>query len=44
VNLQLAGYGVDAKRWPKLVAYVANVHSRPSFKAVIDKEKKAFGG
>jgi glutathione S-transferase len=44
VNLQLAGYGVDAKRWPKLAAYIAKVHSRPSFKAVIDMEKKAFGG
>jgi glutathione S-transferase len=44
VNLMLAGYGVDAKRWPKLSAYVAKVHARPSFKAVIEKEKAAFGG
>jgi glutathione S-transferase len=44
VNLMLAGYGVDAKRWPKLNAYVAKVHSRPSFKAAIEKEKAAFGG
>ncbi len=44
VNLMLAGYSVDPKRWPKLSAYVGKVHSRPSFKAVIDKEKAAFGG
>ena len=44
VNLMLAGYGVDTKRWPKLAAYVNRIHSRPSFKAAIDQEKKAFGG
>ena len=44
VNFMLAGYSVDAKRWPKLVAYLSRVHSRPSFKAVIEKEKAAFGG
>jgi glutathione S-transferase len=44
VNFQLAGFNVDTKRWPKLAAYIAKVHSRPSFKAVIDQEKKAFGG
>jgi len=43
VNLNLAGYSVDAKRWPKLTAYLGKVHGRPSFKAVIDKEKAAFG-
>lgn len=43
VNLMLAGYSVDAKRWPKLVAYLNRVHSRPSFKTAIDTEKKAFG-
>ena len=43
VNFQLAGYTLDAKRWPKLAAYIAKVHSRPSFKAVINTEKKAFG-
>lgn len=44
VNLNLAGYSVDAKRWPKLSAYLAKVHNRPSFKAIIDKEKATFGG
>jgi glutathione S-transferase len=44
VNFMLAGYSVDAKRWPKLVAYLNRIHSRPSFKMAIDKEKAAFGG
>ncbi len=43
VNFMFAGYGVDAKRWPKLAAYVGRIHSRPSFKGAIDKEKAAFG-
>jgi glutathione S-transferase len=43
VNYMFAGYGVDAKRWPKLAAYVQRVHSRPSFKKVIDKEKAFLG-
>jgi glutathione S-transferase len=43
VNLMFAGYGVDAKRWPKLAAYINRIHSRPSFKSAIDQEKKAFG-
>lgn len=43
VNFMFAGYGVDAKRWPKLAAYVERIHSRPSFKSAIDKEKAAFG-
>jgi glutathione S-transferase len=44
VNLMLAGYSVDAKRWPNLVAYLNRVHSRPGFKTAIEKEKAAFGG
>jgi glutathione S-transferase len=43
VNFMLAGYAVDAKRWPKLVAYLNRIHSRPAFKTAIDKEKAAFG-
>lgn len=43
VNLMFAGYNVDSKRWPKLAAYLSRIHSRPSFKQVIDKEKAAFG-
>jgi len=42
VNLRHAGFGVDAKRWPKLARYVAAVHARPSFKALIDEEAAAF--
>jgi glutathione S-transferase len=43
VNLRHAGFGVDAKRWPKLARYVAAIHARPSFKALIDEEAPAFG-
>jgi glutathione S-transferase len=43
VNYAYAGYGVDAKRWPKLAAYINRILSRPSFKGVIDKEKAALG-
>jgi glutathione S-transferase len=42
VNLRHAGFGVDAKRWPKLARYVAGVHARPSFAALIDEEAPAF--
>jgi glutathione S-transferase len=42
VNLRHAGFGVDAKRWPKLARYIAAVHARPSFKALIDEETVAF--
>jgi glutathione S-transferase len=42
VNFQHAGCSVDAKRWPKLAAYIERIHNRPSFKAVIDKEKEMF--
>ena len=39
VNLGHAGVTVDAKRWPKLAAYVERIHSRPSFKALIEEER-----
>jgi glutathione S-transferase len=42
VNLRHAGVGVDAKRWPKLARYVAAIHARPSFKALIEEEAPAF--
>jgi glutathione S-transferase len=42
VNLQLAGYGVDAKRWPKLSTYVSRAHARPSFSDAIGKAKAAI--
>ncbi len=44
VNFMLAGYSVDAKRWPKLAAYITRIHNRPSFKEAIETEKKVFGG
>jgi len=43
VNLRHAGVGVDPKRWPKLARYVAAVHERPSFKALIEEERPMFG-
>ncbi len=42
VNFKFAGCSVDAKRWPKLAAYVERILSRPSFKAVIEKEMAVF--
>jgi glutathione S-transferase len=44
VNLFHAGYGVDTKRWPKLAAYLAAVHERPSFRPLIVEERKMFQG
>jgi glutathione S-transferase len=43
VNLRLAGFGVDPARWPKLARYVAGLHERPSFAALIAEEKASFG-
>lgn len=42
VNLQHAGFKPDAGQWPKLAAYVARMHDRPSFKALIDEEAALF--
>ena len=42
VNYAHAGEAVDAKRWPHLAAYLQRVHSRPSFKALIEEEAQAF--
>lgn len=42
VNFKLAGCSVDAKRWPKLAAYVERIHNRPSFKTAIEKEIETF--
>jgi glutathione S-transferase len=38
VNMAHAGETVDAAKWPKLAAYIARVHARPSFVAAISKE------
>jgi glutathione S-transferase len=39
VNLRHAGVTVDAQRWPKLTRYIAAIHGRPSFQAVIEEEE-----
>lgn len=32
---------IDAARWPRLAAYVERVHGRPSFKGLIEEERRA---
>lgn len=44
VNFGHGGESVDASRWPKLAAYVERVHSRPSFKGLIEEEKASVAG
>jgi glutathione S-transferase len=39
VNLAHAGVKLDAKRWPKLAAYLDRIHSRPSFKGLIEEDR-----
>jgi glutathione S-transferase len=39
VNFEHAGETVDFVRWPNLSRFVAAVHARPSFKALIDEER-----
>ena len=43
VNLFHTGNGVDTKRWPKLAAYLAALHERPSFRGCIADDKKMLG-
>ncbi len=38
VNFLHAGETIDAGRWTDLAKYVARIHARPSFKALIDEE------
>jgi glutathione S-transferase len=42
VNMMHAGVTVDAKRWPKVAAYLERILSRPSFKALIEEERAAL--
>jgi glutathione S-transferase len=42
MNFFHAGYGVDTKRWPKLAAFLAAAHERPSFRQLIPEEKALF--
>ena len=39
VSLNHGGEQVDAARWPRTAAYLDRIHSRPSFKALIEEEK-----
>ncbi len=43
VNLHLAGYRTDPKRWPKLAAYIERVHARSSFKTLIAEDHAFLG-
>jgi glutathione S-transferase len=43
-NLKHAGEGIDARRWPRLAAYVDRIHARPSFKALIAQDQQLLGG
>lgn len=38
VNVHHAGEIIDKGRWPKLAAYVARIHERPSFQSLIEEE------
>ena len=42
VNFQYGGGKVDAGRWPGLAAYVAGLHSRPSFKGILEEEQASL--
>lgn len=44
VNLMHCGIAVDAGRHPKLAAFVAKMHARPSFAGWIEGERKFFAG
>ncbi len=42
INLMHAGEDVDAKKYPHLARYLANMFERPSIKELIDEEKALF--
>lgn len=42
VNFHHTGNSVDAAQWPKLARYIAAIHARPSFKALIEEELAFF--
>jgi glutathione S-transferase len=43
VNFAHVGERVDPRRWPRLAAYLDRVWSRPSFKGLIEGERKEYG-
>lgn len=44
VNFEHGGEKVDEARWPRLSAYLEGIHSRPSFKGIIEEEKASIAG
>lgn len=44
VNFAHAGEAIDNGRWSDLAKYIARIHARPSFKAVIDEETPMIQG
>ncbi|MBW2279175.1 MAG: glutathione S-transferase family protein [Deltaproteobacteria bacterium] len=44
VSLQQGGGVLDAARWPKLARYIRVLHSRPSFKGLIEEEAASLRG
>jgi glutathione S-transferase len=43
VNFMHAGEAIDAKKYPNLARFLADMHERPSFKTCIDEERALFG-
>lgn len=42
VSMEHGGETVDAGRWPRLADYLARIHGRPAYKAIIEAEKAAI--
>jgi glutathione S-transferase len=42
VNYAHAGVVIDPARWPKVTAYIAGIHQRPSFAGWIGKEQRSL--
>jgi glutathione S-transferase len=42
VNFRHGKGEIDTKRWPRLAAYVERIHSRPSFKGLIEEDQRAI--
>ena len=43
-NWAHAGERIDAAKYPRMAAYVERLHARPSFKTLIEQERKQLGG
>ncbi len=43
VNLEHAGFAIDAAAYPRLTAYLTAIHARPSFADWIRRERKMLG-